>query len=158
MLRKWSKLSLIFLIILMYYSIIQLICSVSYMIIQNMGGLGGLYNIVGILGFVLLFAPFIIFVFRLGIQNSRNFFLTFLRKNLIFYLLYIIILFVIKNSIVLGDYSIDFSMINLYFELSKSAFSNFLMAYAYIFFDSISAILFFIFLPNYFLIVFNYCS
>ena len=35
---------------------------------------------------------------------------------------------------------------------------NFLMAYAYIFFDSISAILFFIFLPNYFLIVFNYCS
>ena len=58
----------------------------------------------------------------------------------------------------LGDYSIDFSMINLYFELSKSAFSNFLMAYAYIFFDSISAILFFIFLPNYFLIVFNYCS
>ncbi len=57
-----------------------------------------------------------------------------------------------------GDYSIDFSMINLYFELSKSAFSNFLMAYAYIFFDSISAILFFIFLPNYFLIVFNYCS
>ena len=63
------------------------------------------------------------------------------------------------ENLLTDSYSlIDFSMINLYFELSKSAFSNFLMAYAYIFFDSISAILFFIFLPNYFLIVFNYCS
>ena len=35
MLKKWSKLSLIFFIMIMSYAIIQLICSVSYVIVQK---------------------------------------------------------------------------------------------------------------------------
>ena len=115
------------------------------------------YDIVSILGFLLLFAPFVISVFRLGIQDSTSFFLMFLRKNLIFYLLYIILLYVIKNNIMLGDSYIDFSMLHITFRLTESTFSDLVMAYAYIFFDSILAKLFFVFLPIYVLFFKNIC-
>lgn len=142
--------------IFLYYAAIQLICAVSYVMVYQGILHQVFYSSMSILAFLLLFSPFVILILRLGIQNSRVSFQRFIRKNLIFYLLYIITLYVVKKSIVLGDYAIGFSMFNLYFELNQNIFSDFLMAYAYIFFDSVSAMLFFILLPNYFWIFSNH--
>ena len=53
----------------------------------------------------------------------------------------------------LGPYSVDLSIIGLYFELNKNALSDFLTTYMYVLFDdNITVTLFFILLPSYFLI------
>ena len=82
----------------------------------------------------------------------KKIFLESVKAHWFFYLLYIVVLYLIKSSIVLGDYFIEISMLNMYFELSKNAFSDFVMAFAYTVFDSTAATLFFILLPVYFLV------
>ena len=106
---------------------------------------------VNLLWFALIFAPVIIFVLRSGLQNSKRIFLNFWKKHYIYYILYIAILYWIRENIGMGFYSIDLPIPGLYFDLSKNAFADFWMMYTYMLFYDITATLFFILLPNYFL-------
>ena len=110
---------------------------------------------VSILCFILFAAPVIIFILHTGFRSSRTFFLEFWRKHWIFYLFYIIVLFAIKKNIILGYYSVQFYMFGLSFGLNENSTSAFLMAYLYILFFSAVSTLFFVLLPNYFLILFR---
>ena len=60
-------------------------------------------------------------------------------------------LYWIRENRGMGFYSIDLPIPGLYFDLSKNAFADFWMMYTYMLFYDITATLFFILLPNYFL-------
>ena len=130
LLKNWTKSSVIFIISVIYYAMVQLVYTVSYMVTQK----ATIVGIMNVLRFVLLFAPIIIFTLRFGLKDSKKFF-EFLGKYCIFYLLYIAILYFIRENIVLGPYSVDLSIIGLYFELNKNALSDFLTTYMYVLFD-----------------------
>lgn len=150
--KRWIRPGFICIIAVMCYVIIQAIYSVSYVLALRATISGVVEISVGILRFALIFAPIVVFIFSRGLQNSKKIFLESVKAHWFFYLLYIVVLYLIKSSIVLGDYFIEISMLNMYFELSKNAFSDFVMAFAYTVFDSTAATLFFILLPVYFLV------
>lgn len=147
-----TKLGAIFAIIIIY-AIVQFIHTVCYVTAQKETMPMIIENSVSVFCFAFFVAPIIVFIFHLGLRNSKVFFLEFWKKHWIFYLIYIIILFLIKKSVKLGYYFIEFSMFNLCFKLSENTFSAFIMAYLYILFYSVTSTLFFILLPNYFLIL-----
>lgn len=151
-LKLWTKSSFVFLIAVICYTMVQLVYTIIYLISPKSMIIEIMENSVSVLRFVLLFVPVIIFTLHFGLQNSKKFFFDFWRKYWLYYLFYIVILYLTRKNIVLGYYSIDFTIIGLYFELSENAVSDFLMAYIYTLFDSSTAILFFILLPHYFLI------
>ncbi len=150
LLKNWAKSSIIFIISVMYYAMVQLVYTISYMMTQNDSIMLGIINI---LRFVLLFAPIVIFILHFGFKSVNDIFFDFWKGHWIFYLLNVVILFFITENIVLGPYSAEISIIGLYFELNKNAFSDFFITYMYILFDiNIKKICFFILLPSYFLI------
>ncbi len=142
-------------IITIMYAIVQFIQTVCYVSTQKGMIPVIVKDCVSILCFILFVAPVIIFILHTGFRNSRTFFLEFWRKHWIFYLFYIIVLFVIKKNIILGYYSVQFYMFGLSFGLNENSTSAFLMAYLYILFFSATSTLFFVLLPNYFLILFR---
>lgn len=145
-LKKWSKLIIEFGIVIMYYAVVQLAYTVNYIHTLKFSGIGVMEVCANILQFILLFAPIVIFIFRLGIQESKKNFFTFYRKYWIIYLIYLLALYLIRENITLGYYYIEFCGV------SKSVSSPFLMAYMYMLFESTISILFLTFLPNYIII------
>ena len=118
-------------IITIMYAIVQFIQTVCYVSTQKGMIPVIVKDCVSILCFILFVAPVIIFILHTGFRNSRTFFLEFWRKHWIFY------------------------MFGLSFGLNENSTSAFLMAYLYILFFSATSTLFFVLLPNYFLILFR---
>ena len=151
--EKLEKSNAFFVIAVMCYAMVQIVYTISHMIAEEQNSIITeiIEHSVNLLWFALIFAPVIIFVLRSGLQNSKRIFLNFWKKHYIYYILYIAILYWIRENIGMGFYSIDLPIPGLYFDLSKNAFADFWMMYTYMLFYDITATLFFILLPNYFL-------
>lgn len=142
--KKFLKNLKVLLLYIIYFSIVQFIYSFLYMVVSKSQNSIYLFDIIS---YVLLFSPVIILIWKIGMKKiTENIFLLF-KKYWIFYLAYILILYFIRNQIILGDKYIEIPF--KAFWLDESFKSYFFMLYIYKLFFSFLSAIFFLILPSY---------
>ena len=102
--KKFLKNLKVLLLYIIYFSIVQFIYSFLYISVLKSQNSIYLFDIIS---YVLLFLPIIILIWKRGTKKIvENIFLLF-KKYWIFYLAYILILYFIRNQIILGDKYIE---------------------------------------------------
>lgn len=152
-LKKWSKYLVAFIFFSMYYSIVQFAHAASYVATEKAIISTQTANLTNFICYIFLFVPVIILIGRHSIKNTKVVESLTIQKYLMLYLIYIIILYLIRKNIIVGFYSINIYTFGIYIRLSESFLSSFVMAYIYILFHSVTSTIFFAVLPGSYLLV-----
>ncbi len=142
---------IILLSIVVYFLLLQSINSAIYLKFANKSEMS-LYLV--ILNYIMVFIPFIILFCKNGFKINTLMFLSSLKKYFLPYLIYIFIIYFIRQQVKLGVNFIDIGITS--FLLSKSVTSEYTMLYIFLIFQSFISLLFFIILPYYALVLHSY--
>lgn len=137
--------------IVVYFLLLQSINSAIYLKIENKSELT-LY--LDILNYIMVFLPVIILFCKNGFKINILMLLSMLKKYCFPYLIYIFIIYFIRQQVKVGVYFIDIGITS--FLLSKSVTSEYIMMYVFWVFQSFISLLFFIILPFYTLVLHSY--
>lgn len=135
--------------IVVYFLLLQSINSAIYLKIENKSEMTFYLDI---LNCVMVFLPVIILFCKNALKI--NILLSMLKKYCFPYLIYIFIIYFIRQQVKVGVYFIDIGITT--FLLSKSVTSKYIMMYVFWVFQSFISLLFFIILPFYTLVLHSY--
>lgn len=141
----------ILLSIVVYFLLLQSINSAIFLKVENKSDMS-LFLV--ILNYIMVFIPVIILFCKNAFKINILMLLSTLKKYCFPYLIYIFIIYFIRQQVKLGVYFIDIGITS--FLLSKSITSEYTMLYIFWVFQSFISLLFFILLPFYTLILHTY--